>query len=72
MIAIRERMDHQGVEIAQLVEHRSTNPKVVSSIPTLANEIFHSFLGVCDEQFFIKEVWCYGGLGGMLLLRFRY
>ena len=24
------------------------------SIPTVANKIFHSFLGVCDEQFFIR------------------
>ena len=24
------------------------------SIPTLANKIFHSFLGVCDERFFIR------------------
>ena len=27
---------------------------IVGSIPTLANKIFHSFLGVCDEQFFIR------------------
>ena len=54
LIAIRERMDHQVVEIAQSVEHRSTNPKVMGSIPTLANKIFHSFLGVCGEQFFIR------------------
>ncbi len=37
------QVDHQVVEIGQSVEHRSTNPKVVGSIPTLANEIFHYY-----------------------------
>ena len=54
LIAIREGMDHQVVKIAQSVEH--TNPKVVGSIPTLANNIFVFFLGVCDEQFFIRTI----------------
>ena len=48
LIAIRERMDHKVFEIAQSVEHRSTNPKVVGLIPTLAKKIFHSFMGVCE------------------------
>ncbi len=53
-LMVHERMDHQVVDIAKSAEHRSTNLKVVSSIPTLANKILHSFLGVCDEQFFIN------------------
>ncbi len=36
-------MEHQVVEIAQAVELRSTNPKVIGSSPTLDNKIFHSF-----------------------------
>ena len=35
--------------------NRSANQKVVGSIPTLTNKIFLSFLGVCDEQFFISN-----------------
>ncbi len=50
LIAIRERMDHQVVEITQLLELKSTNPKVLASIPNLANKIIHSFLSVFREQ----------------------
>ncbi len=39
----RERLDHQVALIAQSVEHRSTNPRVVGSIPTQVNKIFQSF-----------------------------
>ncbi len=38
-----ERLDHQVALIAQSVEQRSTNPRVVDSIPTQVNKIFQSF-----------------------------
>ncbi len=38
-----ERLDYQVALIAQLVELRSTNPRVVGSIPTQINKIFQSF-----------------------------
>ncbi len=38
-----DRLDHQVALIAQSVEHRSTNPRVVGSIPTQVNKIFQSF-----------------------------
>ncbi len=43
LIAIWERLDHQVAQIAQSVDHLSTNPRVVGSIPTPVNKIFQSF-----------------------------
>ncbi len=47
-------MDHQVSQIAQSVEHRSTNLRSLGSIPTLVNEMFNLSLSVCDEQFFAR------------------
>ena len=37
------RLDHQVALIAQSVEHRKTDPRVVGSFPTQVNKIFQSF-----------------------------
>ncbi len=42
-LARLERLDHQVAQIAQSVEHRSTSPRVLGSIPTPGNKIFQSF-----------------------------
>ncbi len=39
----QERLDHPVALIAQSVEHRSINPRVVDSMPTQVNKIFQSF-----------------------------
>ncbi len=51
-----KRLDYRVALIAQLLEHRSSNPRVVGLIPTRSIRFFNLFMGVCDEKIFVTLV----------------